>query len=95
MQRALSSAVEGITISDPSLPDNPLIYVNKGFEELTGYTAREVLGKNCRCLQGRRCGAAACPGGSVGWWRGNAEGPPREQVAGGGGSDRFLSRGED
>ncbi len=52
LRRALSAAAEGVTISDPSLPDNPLIYVNEGFEKLTGYTAREVLGKNCRFLQG-------------------------------------------
>ena len=50
--RALASAGEGITISDPSLPDNPLIYVNRGFERLTGYSARSVLGRNCRFLQG-------------------------------------------
>ena len=50
--RALASAAEGITISDPSLPDNPLIYVNTGFEKMTGYAAKEVLGKNCRFLQG-------------------------------------------
>ena len=50
--RALASAAEGITISDPSLPDNPLIYVNSGFEQMTGYAASEVLGKNCRFLQG-------------------------------------------
>lgn len=52
MQRALSTTAEGITISDTSIPDNPLIYVNEGFEKLTGYTAQEVLGKNCRFLQG-------------------------------------------
>jgi phosphoserine phosphatase RsbU/P len=51
--RALSSCAEGITITDPRLPDNPLIYVNQGFEHLTGYTADEVLGRNCRFLQGR------------------------------------------
>jgi len=50
--RALASASEGITISDPSRPDNPLIYVNKGFENLTGYSAASVLGRNCRFLQG-------------------------------------------
>jgi sigma-B regulation protein RsbU (phosphoserine phosphatase) len=59
MRRALSTTAEGITISDPSLPDNPLIYVNKGFEELTGYRAREVLGKNCRFLQGDQTNPAA------------------------------------
>lgn len=51
MRRALSNTAEGIAISDPSLPDNPLIYVNEGFEKLTGYTTQEVLGKNCRFLQ--------------------------------------------
>jgi PAS domain S-box-containing protein len=50
--RALASTSEGITISDPSKPDNPLIYVNKGFEILTGYSASSVLGRNCRYLQG-------------------------------------------
>jgi sigma-B regulation protein RsbU (phosphoserine phosphatase) len=50
--RALAAAVEGITISDPSLPDNPLIYANSGFERLTGYPVQSVLGKNCRFLQG-------------------------------------------
>lgn len=52
-KRALDAAAEGITISDPSLPDNPIIYVNRGFERMTGYTAEEVIGKNCRFLQGR------------------------------------------
>lgn len=51
--RALSATAEGITISDPSLPDNPLIYANEGFERLTGYSIEEVLGRNCRFLQGR------------------------------------------
>ncbi len=59
MRRALSTTAEGITISDPSLPDNPLVYVNEGFEKLTGYTAQEVLGKNCRFLQGGRTDPAA------------------------------------
>jgi phosphoserine phosphatase RsbU/P len=50
--RALGAAAEGITISDPSQPDNPLIYVNSGFERITGYSPESVLGKNCRFLQG-------------------------------------------
>jgi len=59
MKRALSTTAEGVAISDPSRPDNPLIYVNEGFEKLTGYTAREVLGKNCRFLQGNQTDHAA------------------------------------
>lgn len=50
--RALAATFEGITIADACLPDNPLIYANAGFERLTGYPASEVLGRNCRFLQG-------------------------------------------
>jgi PAS domain S-box-containing protein len=50
--RALAVAAEGITIADARLPDRPLIYVNEGFERVTGYAVAEVLGKNCRFLQG-------------------------------------------
>jgi len=50
--RALAATAEGITIADARLPDNPLIYANAGFERLTGYSAEEVLGRNCRFLQG-------------------------------------------
>ena len=50
--RALDASAEGITIADARRPDQPLIYVNKGFERLTGYAAEDVLGRNCRFLQG-------------------------------------------
>jgi len=50
--RALAAVAEGIAITDARLPDNPLIYVNAGFERLTGYSAEEVMGRNCRFLQG-------------------------------------------
>jgi sigma-B regulation protein RsbU (phosphoserine phosphatase) len=50
--RALDVAAEGITIADARLPDRPLIYVNQGFERVTGYSVAEVLGRNCRFLQG-------------------------------------------
>lgn len=40
------------TISDFQQPDFPLVYVNSGFEKVTGYSAEEVLGRNCRFLQG-------------------------------------------
>ena len=49
---ALSSSVEGITIADATKPDCPLIYVNKGFEKITGYSADFACGTNCRFLQG-------------------------------------------
>jgi len=41
---------EGITVADCSVPDMPLIFVNKSFEKLTGYPADEVIGRNCRFL---------------------------------------------
>jgi PAS domain S-box-containing protein len=41
-----------VVISDPSLPDNPMIYLSEEFERQTGYTAKEALGRNCRFLQG-------------------------------------------
>lgn len=50
--RALNVAAEGITISDMQLPEQPLIYINEGFERLTGYSSKSMLGKNCRFLQG-------------------------------------------
>ncbi len=41
-----------VVISDPSLPDNPMIYVSEEFQKQTGYSAEEALGRNCRFLQG-------------------------------------------
>jgi sigma-B regulation protein RsbU (phosphoserine phosphatase) len=52
--RALEATAEGITISDNLQTDNPIIYANEGFERLTGYTREDVLGKNCRFLQGEK-----------------------------------------
>lgn len=49
---ALAEIECGVTISDPSLPDTPLIYANAAFERMTGYSRAEVLGRNCRFLQG-------------------------------------------
>ncbi|KAJ6986246.1 phototropin-2-like isoform X1 [Populus alba x Populus x berolinensis] len=39
-------------ITDPRLPDNPITFASDGFLELTGYTREEILGRNCRFLQG-------------------------------------------
>jgi PAS domain S-box-containing protein len=39
-------------ISDPRLPDNPIVACNQAFMELTGYSENEILGRNCRFLSG-------------------------------------------
>jgi sigma-B regulation protein RsbU (phosphoserine phosphatase) len=57
--RALDVAAEGITIADARLPDQPLIFANEGFERMTGYPIAEVIGRNCRFLQGPGTDAAA------------------------------------
>ena len=52
LDRAVAASSNGIVITDPKMPDNPIIYVNPAFEEISGYTAEEVRGRNCRFLQG-------------------------------------------
>ncbi|MBD1804286.1 PAS domain S-box protein [Microcoleus sp. FACHB-SPT15] len=52
--QALTASSVGIVIADTRLPDMPLIYVNPAFEQITGYSATEVLGYNCRFLQGTK-----------------------------------------
>jgi PAS domain S-box-containing protein len=51
-KRATDEAPVGITITDPDQDDNPIIYANNGFRSLTGYADDEILGRNCRFLQG-------------------------------------------
>ncbi len=52
LEQALAATTGGVTIADVRQPDHPLIYVNAGFEALTGLSAAAVLGRNCRHLQG-------------------------------------------
>jgi PAS domain S-box-containing protein len=52
LDRAINAAGEGICIAGPNEDGNPLVYINHGFEQLTGYPAEEVLGQNMRFLQG-------------------------------------------
>jgi len=51
--RAIQAVTQGIVISDPTLPDNPIIYVNRAYELITGYSSADVIGRNCRFLQGK------------------------------------------
>lgn len=50
--RAIANATNGIVIADATEKDTPIVYANRGFEEITGYSADEVIGENCRFLQG-------------------------------------------
>lgn len=52
MFQAVESARNGIVMTDPNHDDNPIIYTNPAFTEITGYSADEILGQNCRFLQG-------------------------------------------
>jgi PAS domain-containing protein len=49
---SLSTGQQCFVLSDPKLPDNPIVFATPGFYKLTGYTSKEVLGRNCRFLQG-------------------------------------------
>lgn len=51
---AIESTSTGVCITDPSQVDNPIIYVNSGFLNITGYSVEEVIGQNCRFLQGQQ-----------------------------------------
>jgi PAS domain S-box-containing protein len=52
LDQAVASSKTGIVIADVNQKDLPLIYVNPGFEKITGYSVSETIGRNCRFLQG-------------------------------------------
>ncbi|AJD90361.1 biphenyl 2,3-dioxygenase [Jeotgalibacillus malaysiensis] len=54
IEKALDYTRAGLIITDSTLPDNPIIYANKGFFDMTGYSEEEVIGQNCRFLQGEK-----------------------------------------
>lgn len=49
---AIMHSGEPMVLTDPTLPDHPMIAVNAAFEALSGYPASETVGRNCRFLQG-------------------------------------------
>ncbi len=53
IQDFFSASQIPLTLSDPKLPDNPLILANDPFYRMTGYSADEALGANCRFMQGK------------------------------------------
>ena len=52
LEAMLDGSKVGTIVTDPSQQDNPIIYTNRTFIEMTGYAQQEVIGRNCRFLQG-------------------------------------------
>ena len=52
LQRGIEASPHGVLMADAQQPDHPVVYVNPAFCEITGYPREEVLGQNCRFLQG-------------------------------------------
>ncbi|WP_447956706.1 sensor domain-containing protein [Vreelandella sp. EE7] len=52
LERSVESSTNGVIIVDAQADDLPMVYVNKAFEQITGYERTAVLGRNCRFLQG-------------------------------------------
>lgn len=51
LYQAVESTRNGIVITDPNRPDNPIIYCNPAFAELSGFRIDQIVGRNCRFLQ--------------------------------------------
>jgi len=48
----IEATPDAVSVTDPALPDNPIVYCNAAFLAMTGYEREEVLGRNCRFLSG-------------------------------------------
>ncbi|GER25650.1 kinase family protein [Striga asiatica] len=53
LKDALSTFQQTFVVSDATKPDYPIMYASAGFFKMTGYTSKEVIGRNCRFLQGK------------------------------------------
>ena len=51
--KAFDAFLQGVTITDPNQSGSPVVYANDGFLRLTGYQRHEVVGRNCKFLQGK------------------------------------------
>ncbi|MDZ7589645.1 MAG: PAS domain-containing protein [Rubrivivax sp.] len=52
LAQILDTCVNGVTLSDPDQEDTPIVYANAAFERISGYSRAEIVGRNCRFLQG-------------------------------------------
>ena len=51
-EQAMAQTRMSVCLTDPHQPDNPIVFCNEAFERLTGYRHQEIVGRNCRFLQG-------------------------------------------
>ena len=88
IRQAFSSLLEGFqfafVVSNPREPDNPIVYASPSFFELTGYSPAEVLGRNCRFLQGGLSAVfvGQAPGSAHTWQASLPAGQERRQQEG-------------
>jgi hypothetical protein len=61
LTQVVASVSEGVLITDPNQPHNPIVYTNPAFSRMTGYQPEEVIGKNGRFLQGIENAQALAP----------------------------------
>jgi len=52
LTQILDTCVNGVTLTDPDLEDAPIVYANQAFVDICGYDQDEIVGRNCRFLQG-------------------------------------------
>ena len=52
LTQILDTCVNGVTLTDPDLEDAPIVYANQAFVDMCGYDQDEIVGRNCRFLQG-------------------------------------------
>jgi PAS domain S-box-containing protein len=50
---AVAATSNGVLITDPNLPGNPIVFANAAFTRITGYRQEEAIGRSCRLLQGK------------------------------------------
>ncbi len=58
-ERAINAVSQGIVIADATRDDQPILFVSPGFEQMTGYSVAEAIGRNCRFLTGPATDVAA------------------------------------
>ncbi|WMS41617.1 PAS domain-containing protein [Acuticoccus sp. MNP-M23] len=58
-EQVLDNAPVSFVVTNPALGDNPIVFVNHAFTQMTGYSVNDCIGRNCRFLQGAESDPAA------------------------------------